>query len=138
VEGAGEDSLFVVKGGEANVVADPPVALEGVVKDDSVSIEDGVATCMRQVCGADVYHLEGVAVQVLSHFVKIKTKDFKAQPEIKCWRRGCEHAVAEPGVQPTQDWTRHDVVFNSLDHSEVNIYFGVWNELHGSLQWKIG
>src|SRR5206468_12715330 len=39
------------------------------------------------------------------------------------------------GVQPTQGWTTHHVVFNSLSNSTVNVYFGVWGGTTGSLWW---
>lgn len=37
------------------------------------------------------------------------------------------------GVKPTQDWTQHDVVFNSLEHSQVNFYCGVWGGKSGKI-----
>lgn len=39
----------------------------------------------------------------------------------------------EGGVKPTQDWTRSDVVFNSLDQSEVQVYAGIWGGREGKL-----
>jgi hypothetical protein len=33
---------------------------------------------------------------------------------------------ANLGVQETQDWTQHTVVFNSLDNEEVTFYIGLW------------
>ena len=44
-------------------------------------------------------------------------------------------ASVDLGVRPTQDWTRHDVVFNSQDNTSVNIYFGVWGGNDGTLWW---
>jgi hypothetical protein len=41
-----------------------------------------------------------------------------------------EHATA---VKPTQDWTEFDAVFNSLDHTDVNFYLGVWGGRGGTL-----
>ncbi len=32
----------------------------------------------------------------------------------------------EGGLEPTQDWKRVDVVFNSLDQREANLYVGFW------------
>jgi Carbohydrate binding domain len=32
---------------------------------------------------------------------------------------------------PTQDWTRRDIVFNSLDNSAANLYLGTWNGKSG-------
>lgn len=37
------------------------------------------------------------------------------------------------GVQPTQDWTLHHAVFNSLQHSEVTFYCGAWGGKSGKI-----
>jgi hypothetical protein len=39
------------------------------------------------------------------------------------------------GVQPTQDWTVHHAVFNSLEASDVAVYLGCWDGQTGSLWW---
>jgi hypothetical protein len=39
----------------------------------------------------------------------------------------------EGGPEPTADWARRDVVFNTLDQDEVNLYAGVWGEGKGTL-----
>jgi hypothetical protein len=39
----------------------------------------------------------------------------------------------EGGIEPTQDWRRIEVVFNSLDRSEVNLYIGLWGGASGTL-----
>jgi hypothetical protein len=39
----------------------------------------------------------------------------------------------EGGVEPTQDWKRIDVVFNSLNEREVNLYAGIWGPGKGTL-----
>ena len=39
----------------------------------------------------------------------------------------------EGGLEPTRDWTRVEVVFNSLDDSEVNLYAGMWGGKSGTL-----
>ncbi len=39
----------------------------------------------------------------------------------------------EGGLEPTRDWTRIEVVFNSQDQSEVNLYAGVWGAKAGTL-----
>jgi len=38
-------------------------------------------------------------------------------------------------VKADQDWTTHHVTFNSLQNSEVRIYFGVWAGHRGDLWW---
>jgi len=39
----------------------------------------------------------------------------------------------EGGVEPNQDWKRIEVVFNSLDEHEANLYVGVWGPCKGTL-----
>ncbi len=68
--------------------------------------------------------------------VWVKSENLQpADPEIK---------VLIPGPQPmlsfqtfrtqsTQDWTKYDIVFNSLGHSEARLYFGSWNGKDGKL-----
>ncbi len=38
----------------------------------------------------------------------------------------------EGGLEPTQDWKRVEVVFNSLDQREANIYAGFWGKGKGT------
>lgn len=38
-------------------------------------------------------------------------------------------------LQATEDWTRHDTVFNSLDSEEILFYLGVWEGKSGSIWW---
>ena len=67
----------------------------------------------------------------------IKTDGYTGEPKINVTGadgRGLNHKNL--GVKPTQDWTRQDIVFNSLNNKEVNVYFGVWGETKGTLQWK--
>jgi hypothetical protein len=42
---------------------------------------------------------------------------------------------ADLGVAPTQEWKRHDVVFNSLNHNRVRLYLGIWGGDSGTLWW---
>ncbi|HZU34962.1 MAG TPA: hypothetical protein VFA18_03585, partial [Gemmataceae bacterium] len=39
----------------------------------------------------------------------------------------------ETALQPTRDWARLDVVFNTLDESEVILYAGIWGGRSGTL-----
>ncbi len=41
-------------------------------------------------------------------------------------------------VVDTQDWTRFDVTFNTLTHTEVLVYFGVWGGDRGTIWWDDG
>ena len=66
--------------------------------------------------------------------MRIKTDDFHGQPEIKVLADDQALNYNDLGVKPTQDWTVHHTVFNSLDnHDKVNIYFGCWDGRSGSV-----
>jgi hypothetical protein len=39
----------------------------------------------------------------------------------------------EGGIDPTMDWRQIDVVFNSLDQREINVYAGLWGGTSGTL-----
>ena len=39
----------------------------------------------------------------------------------------------EGGLEATQDWKQVEVIFNSLDQSEANLYVGLWGEGPGTL-----
>ena len=38
-------------------------------------------------------------------------------------------------VESTQDWKRYDIVFNSFDNKEANLYLGSWYGKDGKLWW---
>ncbi len=41
-------------------------------------------------------------------------------------------------IEPTRDWWRFDVTFNSLTHDEILFYFGVWGGGRGTIWWDDG
>lgn len=133
-----KDSLFEVLGGEAKLVADPPVELSKIsFKDDSVSIDGNVATVHPGKGVARFNYSLNVHPYRCYHVsVMIRTKDLRGQPEIKALAEKWSLNWQNLGVKPTQDWTRHDVVFDSLDHQKITLYFGLWDNPQGELQWK--
>ena len=46
---------------------------------------------------------------------------------------GRQLTFQEAGLQPNQDWKRLEVVFNSLDQKEANLYVGLWGQGPGTL-----
>src|SRR5205085_5502268 len=38
-------------------------------------------------------------------------------------------------VEPTQDWTHYDLVFNSLDNKDGRLYLGSWSGRDGKMWW---
>ncbi len=134
-----KDALFVVKGGEATLVADPPVAFPAKVgfKDESVSVEDGVATVKDNPKVARfTYTLQLPQYRCYHISAKIKTQDYSGHPEIKAISGSRTLQWQHLGVKKTQDWKEHHVVFNTLDHEKISLYFGVWEGAKGTLQWK--
>ncbi|HKD35647.1 MAG TPA: hypothetical protein VKB78_02575, partial [Pirellulales bacterium] len=130
-------ALFVVKGGEARIEADPAVKLpesfadlkKWGYHDDCVS-SDGGAAKMTDPNGRVSRVITSVKVAPFRQChisARIKTQDFHGTPEIKVIGGGRTLNYNDLGVQSTQDWATFHTVFNSLDNGEVNIYFGSWN-----------
>lgn len=66
----------------------------------------------------------------------IKTENFDSNGDV--WMRtldpnGKSLSDQSLGVKRTQDWTRHDVVFNSGENTKVLAYVGVWGGKNGNL-----
>jgi hypothetical protein len=67
-----------------------------------------------------------------------KTEDLRpAQAEVKVLTPDAARSVSFQtfAIRPTQDWTRHDLVFNTLVNSDVMLYLGVWGGGTGKLWW---
>jgi len=145
------DALFVVKGGVARPQADPLVSLPGgdmsdlrkwSFKDDNLVADAGAARVTNSKGNTRLSQKLRVAPFRQYHVsVRVKTQDFAAEPEVKAIAGGRVLCFSHLGSKPTQDWTEHHVIFNSLDNTEVTLYFGVWGGSTGSLWWddaKIG
>ncbi len=134
-----KDALFVVKNGEADLVADPPVEFPAKFgfKDETVVVENGVATVKDHAKLARFsYQLQLPKNRCYHLSVKIKTEGYSANPEIKALGDGRSLQAQNLGVKKTQDWTEHHVVFNTQEHEKIGVYFGVWGSAKGTLQWK--
>ncbi len=73
--------------------------------------------------------------------VWVKTQDFRGgDVRVLALGRNPSRTLQwnEVPVQPTQDWRRFDVTFNTLTHSEVLFYFGVWGGGTGTIWWDDG
>ncbi|MBI3877886.1 MAG: hypothetical protein HY300_18310, partial [Verrucomicrobia bacterium] len=140
------DALFVVKGSVARAQADPPVALRGgdmsdlrawSNRDDNVVPDNGAAR-VTDPKGRNARLWQKVKVAPFRQYhisVRVKTQDFRAQPEVKVIAGGQMLTFSSLGAKRTQDWTEHHVVFNSLDNTEANIYLGCWGGSTGTLWW---
>ncbi len=69
--------------------------------------------------------------------VWIKTDDFHAAAVVRLFAIGAGSnrtlSYQNLGVQRSQDWTQHHIVFNSLDSERINLYCGVWGAGAGRL-----
>jgi hypothetical protein len=141
-----KDLAMVVTNGVASVAPSETVSLKGgdfsdLAKwdwNDPQVVADAGAALIKNPKGANARIVQKLKLKPFHqyHFsVRIKTSDFKGTPEVKLLAttngRGLNHNHL--GVKPTQDWTTHDVVFNSLNNSEVNLYLGCWGGTSGSL-----
>ena len=67
----------------------------------------------------------------------VKTQDVKPASEFRLLALGTSGKVLtffdEEAVKSTSDWKKVEVVFNSLDEKEVNLYAGIWGGKTGTL-----
>lgn len=139
------DARFVVHDGIATVQADPPVQLRGGDfarlsdwdwKDDCVTADAGTAHVADFDGNARIVQQLQVAPYRQYHLtVRVKTAAFRGDARVAVLADGLALNHADLGLQPTQDWKTHHVVFNSLGHDKVAIYLGVWGGGKGSLWW---
>jgi len=146
-----KEALFVVKNGEARIEAEPAVSLKSGdfanlkawgFYDPTVSYDAAEkAACLvggtphARVC-------QTVRVSPFREYrisVRVKTRDFKGDPTIavlpKDQGKGPESLdYPQWGIPANSDWKTYTVVFNSLDQTEVTIYFGAW-ESKGGKAW---
>lgn len=140
------NALFVVQGGRALLQPDPAPVLRGGDmadlklwgwKDDNMVAEDG-AVRVTDPRGANARISQKLQLAPFRQYhlsVRVKTHDFRGTPEVKLLVGNQALNYNYPGVKPTQDWTTHHVVFNTLGHREVQLYLGCWSGTTGSLWW---
>ncbi len=143
-----KDALFVVKDSVARHVPDPAVVLKdtslinrkawGFIDENLVS-ENGALRSNATEANARLS--QRLKVQPFRQYhisVNIKTTDFKGgRAEIKAiTSEGKQLNHTYLHEQPTQDWSIHHITFNSLDHTEITLYFGVWGGHQGTLWWR--
>src|SRR5438876_11360 len=117
------DAPFEVQGGVARPLTDPPVTIPSKPEfaDREVQVANGIATVRDNSAHARFRFALEVAPRRCYHVtVMIRTQDFSGEPKIQALSDDVAiHFPGSLGVKPTQDWTRHDFVFNSLDHDHV-------------------
>jgi len=130
---------FVVHAGEARAVTDPPVALRARpdFSDPSVQFTGPVARMSDHAARARfAFRLRVAPFRVYHVSVRIRTADYGGRPLVQAMAG--EHALnylKTLGVRPSQDWTVHDIVFNSLDRTDVTLWFGCWGAARGTVEW---
>jgi hypothetical protein len=138
-----KDALFVVHNGQADMVADPPVRLgQPTWKDDAFVISDGVATTRGNPANSRmVWELPVAPFRCYHLSLMVRSDHCSGRPELKAIADGRELQYESLPFHSTQIWTHCDVVFNSLNHKKVGVYFGIWGGFTGLLackDWTIG
>jgi len=132
------DVPMEVKGGEAKLVAeDFPLGKPGY-HDDNLTVEG--LNWSGKAAGNNCRISFPIKLKPWREYhvsVKIKTKDFHGQAEIKVLtpNAGMDIQGNYLGAESTQDWKEHHVTFNSLNNTDVTLYFGTWGG-KGELNWK--
>ena len=132
-----KDALFVVKGGEARIEADPAVALRPKWSGLDETVD--AAFPAQDPGGKNARFSQKVKVKPFRQYhvsVRVRTQDFKGgETKILVLGKPGSLVHSYPGIKPTQDWTEHHAVFNSLESEEIAVYFGTWNGQSGTIQW---
>jgi hypothetical protein len=138
------DARFVVRGGEARLQAERPVLLKGGDfsdlgqwnwKDAAVTADRG-AVLIRDPKGKDARIVQTLRLTPFRQYhlsVRVRTENFHGTPDVKVIAENRILNFNYLGAKPTQDWTTHHVVFNSLNHSEASLSLGTWDGQTGSL-----
>lgn len=141
-----KEAMFVVRGGLARLDPDPPVLLKGSDfsdlkkwdwKDDNVVAEKGTAR-MSDLKGGNARIVQKLKLHPFRQYhlsIRVQTRDFRGQPEVKVLAGNLVLNHNHLGVKPTQDWATHHVVFNSLNYTQANLYLGCWGGSSGSVWW---
>ncbi len=141
---------FTVQGGVATcdpetVLTLPPLSnLAAWSWHDETVKQDGAGVTVTNPSGNNARIVQKLKLTPFRQYhisVRIKTAAFKGTPEIKVL---CPAAKGEAnslifsslGAKPTQDWTVHHAVFNSLENTEASLYLGCWDGSTGSLSWQ--
>lgn len=132
---------FEVRGGIARPSSERPPVLRGGDgsnpaawdwKDDSVAFEDGQVV-IRPARGSNsrlVQRLELLPWRQYHLGFRVRSRDFRGPLEVKL-------LAGQPmrplnfdhlGVEPSQDWRTHHVVFHSLEFDRATLYLGVWGQ----------
>lgn len=133
------NALFVVRHGEARLVPDPPMAFDRrFIFSDEVLVARGNTLTATNPPGNARFGLSLRLPRFRSYHVsvRIRTQSFVGHPGIVVLGGGRSLQWQSLGVRGTQDFTEHHVVFNTLDHEDIVVYFGSWGRARGTIAWK--
>ncbi len=107
-------------------------------KDNNVQLNGSTATIHNNTGNSRLVFSIAVKPFHVYHIrVWIRTTAYSGSPHIRVLTKKDRELQYEfVRVQATQPWRRYDVVFDSLRHRHVAVYFGVWAGARGELQWK--
>lgn len=132
-------ALFEVRGGVAQPVNDPPIALPEAPdsRDDGASWTGGavaIRDARRPTRAAWNARVAPHRVYRLSF--EYRTERFEGPPAIKVRGRSSELAYASLRAKGDRDWTRFDVAFNSLGEDGVRIHLGTGGATEGTIAFR--
>jgi hypothetical protein len=136
-----KDALFVVSGGVAKHRPEPTVDFKPKFDfvDEGVKLDPSNRTATVTDNPTNARLSQKLKLTPYRHYhvsVQVKTQDYTGKPEVKALAGGVSLNWTNLGAKRTQDWTTHHVTFNSLEHTDVTLYLGVWGAAKGTLQWK--
>lgn len=135
-----ENARFEVRGGVAHVVADPPVTFGDTPtgRDAEVRLEGrhaAIAPVARR--GRWWYDVRIQPHRCYHVSWWVRSRGFEGHAFVRVLADGRPiHFMRRMAVAGTQDWTRLDLLFDSLDRSTARVYFGVWGRTRGLLEWS--
>ncbi len=140
------NALLVVSNGLALCQPEPPVAFRGGDFSnlglwdwhDATVISSNGAACVVNPNWQNARIVQSISVSPFRQYhisVRVKTLSFRGTPEVKVLAGGLALSYNGLGIQQSQDWTTHHVVFNSLTNRSVSVYFGCWDGSTGTLFW---
>ena len=139
-----KDALFVVKGGEARLLAESSTGFKGgdfsdlkqwAWHDPTIVADNGTAL-VKDPNGQNARISQKLKLMPFRQYhvsVRVRTQDFRGTPEIKLLAGNQALNYDTLGVKPTQEWKVHHAVFNSLTNTSVQLYLGCWGARSGSL-----
>jgi hypothetical protein len=109
---------------------------------DRAVVHQGKVSCRMENLGAGPVSRLIQKVKVRPHACYrlscwVKTRDLAPTGAFRLLAMGATNGhpltFHEGGLEPTHDWTRLEVVFNSQDQAEVNLYAGLWGGKSGTI-----